>query len=109
MAATLNQFPLFAGLPAGARAQIDSRMSRVDFVPQAVIVREGAAGDSAFVIISGRVAVRRRDPDSGFEFVVAELGEGQIVGEMALLTGAQRTATVVAVEATSCAVLTRAD
>src|SRR5581483_12471549 len=109
MSTTFAAAPLFAGVPAAARAQLESRMRRVDFVPQTTIVREGAAGDSAFVIISGRVAVRRRDPQSGFEFVLTELGPGEIVGDLALLTGHPRSATVVALDATSCGVLTRAD
>ena len=109
MATTLDNASLFAGVPPAARAQLESRMRRVDFVPQAVIVREGAAGDSAFVILSGRVAVRRRDAQSGFEFVIADLGAGEIFGDLALLTGHPRTATVVAAEATTCAVLTRPD
>jgi type IV pilus assembly protein PilB len=109
MATTRDGASLFAGVPPAARAQLDSRMRRVDFVPQAVIVREGAAGDSAFVILSGRVAVRRRDPHSGFEFVIAEIGAGEIFGDLALLTGRPRTATVVATEATTCGVLTRGD
>jgi len=107
---TTSETPsLFAGVPAAARAQLESRMRRVEFAPQSVIVREGAAGDSAFVIVAGRVAVRRRDPQSGFEFVLSELGAGQIFGDLALITGHVRTATVVALEATSCLVLTRAD
>jgi len=109
MSTTFAAAPLFAGVPAAARAQLESRMRRVDFVPQTTIVREGAAGDSAFVIISGRVAVRRRDPQSGLEFVLTELGPGEIVGDLALLTGHPRSATVVALDATSCGVLTRAD
>src|SRR5581483_11830421 len=109
MATSLDQASLFAGVPAAARTQLESRMRRVDFVPQAVIVREGAAGDSAFVIVSGRVAVRRRDPQSGFEFVLTELGAGEIFGDLALLTGHPRSATVVALEATTCAVLGRSE
>src|SRR5207253_5752113 len=45
------------------------------------------------------------DPDSGIDFLLAELGEGEMFGEMALLTHKPRTASVVALEATTCAVL----
>jgi type IV pilus assembly protein PilB len=43
------------------------------------------------------------------DFVLAELGGGQMFGEMALLTGQPRTASVIALEATTCAVLEPAD
>jgi len=80
-------------------------MRRCDFVPQSLIVREGSADDSAFFILSGRVAVRRRDPETGVDFVLAELGAGQMFGEMALLTRKPRAASVLALESTTCAVL----
>ena len=99
----LSRLPLFADVSPDALARLEHRMRRREFAPQSVIVREGGAGDSAFIILSGRVAVRRRDPDSGIDFLLAELGEGQMFGEMALLTRKPRTASVVALEATTCA------
>src|SRR4051812_44104595 len=104
----LHQVPLFSGLSAEACAHLESRMRRCDFDPQALIVREGSADDSAFLILSGRVAVRRRDPDTGVEFLLAELGAGQMFGEMALLTRKPRAASVQALEATTCAMLEQA-
>ncbi len=101
----LHKVPLFSALAPEACVQLESRMRRRDFVPQALIVREGSAEDSAFFILSGRVAVRRRDPDTGVDFSLAELGEGQMFGEMALLTGQPRAASVLALESTTCAVL----
>jgi type IV pilus assembly protein PilB len=106
---SLVEVPLFAGLAASDCARIEERMGRREFTPQSVIIREGSAADAAFLILSGTVAVRRKDPDSGVEFVLTELGPGQMVGEMALLTDTPRTATVVAIEPTACAVLQRAD
>ena len=107
MPAVLNQVPLFSGLPADACARLEAQMSQRDFTPQSVIVREGGAGDAAFVILTGLVAVRRRDKDTGLEFTLTELKPGEMFGEMALLTGKPRTATVVALEPTTCAVLER--
>jgi type IV pilus assembly protein PilB len=109
MVSSLSDLPLFAGLHPAECAAIERRMQRRDFAPQSIIVREGAEGNTAFVILSGSVAVRRKDPDSGVEFVLAELGSGQMFGEMALLTHKPRAATVVALEATACATLERAD
>jgi small-conductance mechanosensitive channel/CRP-like cAMP-binding protein len=63
------------------------------------IVRQGDEGDSFFLISSGRVGVWVRDPqnENGGQ-LVATLDRGQCFGEMSLLTGARRSATVTAVE-----------
>ncbi len=63
------------------------------------IVRQGDEGDSFFLISRGRVGVWVRDPqnENGGQ-LVATLGRGQCFGEMSLLTGARRSATVTAVE-----------
>jgi len=107
MPTVLSQVPLFTGLPHDACERLEAQMVRKDFAPQSVVVREGGAGDAAFVILNGLVAVRRRDKDSGLEFTLTELSAGEMFGEMALLTGKPRTATVVALEPTTCAVLER--
>src|SRR5438067_11335231 len=109
MISSLAEIPLFAGLSPSECVEFEQRMQRCDFVPQSVIVREGAVGDAAYVMLSGLVAVRLKDPDTGMEFVLAELGPGQMFGEMALLTKKPRTASVVALEATTCAALSRSD
>ncbi len=105
----LQQVPLFSALTAGDRTELERCMGRRDFVPQSLIVREGSSDGAAFFVLSGRVAVRRRDPETGVDFVLAELGPGQMFGEMALLTGQPRVASVLALEATTCAVLEQAD
>jgi Cyclic nucleotide-binding domain len=60
-----------------------------------VVVREGDPGDSLFCILTGAAAVRVRSPE-GREFQVAALREGSFFGEIAVLTGRPRSATVVA-------------
>jgi branched-chain amino acid transport system substrate-binding protein len=67
------------------------------------IVRQGEKGDSLFIIIGGTARVVRRQPD-GDEVLVARLGQGECFGEVALLTGEQRTADVLA-EVTGTTVL----
>ncbi|MCC7417295.1 MAG: Flp pilus assembly complex ATPase component TadA [Acidobacteria bacterium] len=107
MNAFLARLPFFAGLSSADCASLKARMPRREYAPQSVVFREGAAADAAYVVLSGLVAVRRRDPESGIDFQLGELGPDQMFGEVGLLTGKPRGATVTAVEATDCAVLDR--
>lgn len=66
------------------------------FGPGEVIVREGAEGESLYVVLAGRVEVSK-DRD-GQPVVVRQLGVGEVFGEMTLFLDAPRSATVRAVE-----------
>src|SRR5438094_4752798 len=57
----------------------------------------------------GLVEVRKKDPAPGIDFLVAQLSEGAAVGEMSVLTGKPRSATVTTVQPTVVFTLTRAD
>ena len=65
-----------------------------DFARGTVLMRQGEIGHSMFIIADGKVTVSVHSP-SGDQHV-ATLGTGEIVGEMSLLTGARRSATVTA-------------
>ena len=67
---------------------------RRDYDRGAVLIREDDLGESMFALIGGTVEVSVHD--TGKERHVAALNAGQIVGEMSLLTGARRSATVTA-------------
>jgi type IV pilus assembly protein PilB len=84
---------------------VESLMKTREFAPFQTIVKEGGPGDSMFVIDSGTVEVRKKDPNTGIDFLLSTLGAGACFGEMALLTGKPRAATVVTTEPTSCGVL----
>jgi len=72
------------------------------------IVRQGEEGDSFFVITSGRVEVSASD-ETGARAVLAQLGGGDFFGEMSLLTGERRSATVTALEDTEMIVVDKAN
>jgi len=72
------------------------------FAPGEVIVREGEKGGELFVIDRGKVNIEIQR-DNGKQLKVAELQGGQFFGEMGLMTGEPRTATVRA--KTDCALV----
>jgi len=105
----LQRIKLFSGLSIAECQEVVKRMKRRDFPPNQIIVREGAPGNSMFFITAGLVEVRKKDTNTGIDFLLTEMGPGQNFGEMSLLTGKPRTASVMAVQPTTCAVLEQAD
>ncbi|PYS27822.1 MAG: hypothetical protein DMG11_15065 [Acidobacteria bacterium] len=105
----LKNVKLFAELSPDSLAKLGTCLKTAEFPPAEVIVREGAPGVSMYIIKSGLVEVRKKDPTTGIDFLVAQLTEGAAVGEMSLLTGKPRSATVTTVQPTVVFTLTRAD
>src|SRR5438046_3838079 len=105
----LKNVKLFAELNPDSLAKLCTCLKTAGFPPAEVIVREGAPGVSMYIVKSGIVEVRKKDPVTGIDFLVAQLSEGAAVGEMSLLTGKPRSATVTTVQATTVFTLTRAD
>jgi type IV pilus assembly protein PilB len=105
----LQKIRLFRPLSYDECLMVESRLKPHEFAPQQVIVKEGGPGDSMYFIQSGAVEVRRRDPNTGIAFLLSELQPGACFGEMALLTGKPRTASVVSIEPTACGVLEQSD
>ncbi|HUK66846.1 MAG TPA: cyclic nucleotide-binding domain-containing protein [Anaeromyxobacteraceae bacterium] len=92
----LPEIPLFSDLSREAFVALSRRLTLHRVEAGATIVREGELGTSFFVIAAGRVRVERaaaRGP-----LLLAELCEGSFFGEMAVLSGAERVASVVAEE-----------
>src|SRR5712691_10429938 len=105
----LKKVRRFGELSAPSLAKLGACLKTVECPPNEVIVREGAPGVSMYIIKSGLVEVCKKDPSNGIDFLVAQLRPGAAVGEMSLLTGKPRSATVTTVESTSVFTLTRAD
>src|SRR5215475_2777303 len=105
----LKNVRLFSELSPESLMKLGSCLKIAEFPPSEVIVREGAPGVSMYIIKSGLVEVRKKDPATGIDFMVAQLGEGAAVGEMSLLTGKPRSATVTTAQPTVVFTLTRSD
>ena len=71
------------------------------------LIRQGEVGDKFYLIRRGQCEVSIADGQS--QRVVNTLGEGDFFGEIALLTGGQRSATVVTTEVTEVYTLGKAD
>jgi CRP-like cAMP-binding protein len=91
----LPRFPIFSDLSPAAFVALTRAMVLRRAGAGEVVIGEGESGTSFFVVASGRLAVSKRD-DRGDAVVLARLGEGEFFGEMALLSGAPRAATVAA-------------
>jgi small-conductance mechanosensitive channel len=91
----LRPVALFETLAADQITQIAAGARLQRYTTGETLVREGEAGDSLFVIKAGRVGVSVTGMD-GRQVMVAQRGVGECFGEMSLLTGASRSASVMA-------------
>ncbi len=87
---------VFSSLPPQHLEQISSHLKRLEIAKGADLVVQGDPGDALFVIENGRFGVFVRDEDFGLAVEVAQLGPGDCLGELALITGAPRNATCTA-------------
>jgi len=107
LADLLGQTVLFAEVHATHREQIATAMEQKAFKAGEEIVREGTPGDSMHLVLSGKVAVTTRSDDLGLTVELARLGPGEHFGEIALLTGEPRSASVTALEETRVVTLSK--
>lgn len=92
---SMRQVDLFASLADPELTVLAERVHTRGYAPAEVILREGDAGDELFVVEHGEVAIVIARGNEEIE--VARLHTGQCFGEMSLMTGERRTATVRAV------------
>jgi diguanylate cyclase (GGDEF)-like protein len=85
---------------------LSARASEQHFEPGQVMIHQGARAEELYIIVSGRARVVERPEDPAHtELVLGELGPGDVVGELAILTGMPRSATVVANDRVRCLVI----
>jgi CRP/FNR family transcriptional regulator, cyclic AMP receptor protein len=86
----LAQVPLFEGLSRRHLKQIAEHADEISFREREIIVEAGQRGGTFFVIVEGEVRVVRGDR------TIARVGPGEFFGEISLLDGGPRTASVIA-------------
>jgi small-conductance mechanosensitive channel/CRP-like cAMP-binding protein len=94
----LNRVSIFAPLSEEEIERLANASTSRTYAPGEAIVRRGQEGTSMFVIISGGVKVQI--PEKNYQKTINTLKEFDYFGEMSLLTGEPRTATVIATEET---------
>jgi protein lysine acetyltransferase len=90
----LEALELFAGCPRDELARLAARLEPITAAPGEVLVREGEPASSFVLVAAGRADVTRAGRYR--EVHVADVEPGMIVGELSLLRGAPRSATVTA-------------
>jgi small-conductance mechanosensitive channel/CRP-like cAMP-binding protein len=96
----LAQVDLFSALSDAERAALAPHLRYAPFVAGDVMTRQGAVAHWLYLVISGEAEVTAEG--SGGRIHIGKLGAGDIFGEMGMLTGAPRTATVTARTDTTC-------
>jgi CRP/FNR family transcriptional regulator, cyclic AMP receptor protein len=84
----LSGVPLFSQLGKRELERVGQLTDVLDFPAGRVLMREGQSGAEAMIMVTGHADVERGGQR------INEVGPGAVVGEMALLTGQPRTATV---------------
>ena len=104
----LAQTPLFAELTQEELQRIAEAARMRVYQPGEVIVREGEHTAGCFIIVTGQVEVVK-GADTAKSTGLAQMGPGEIFGEMAMIDDSPRSATVRALSATECVGLRRSD
>ncbi len=99
----LKSIDLFSQIPGEDLTQVAMVSVEEAHEPGDEIFSEGEAGDALYLVLDGKVRVHKQDR------VLAELGERECFGEMALLDAAPRSATVTALGDTNLLKISRED
>jgi CRP/FNR family cyclic AMP-dependent transcriptional regulator len=100
-AGVLGRVPLFQNLSKRDLARVSRIADEARCEPGKVLMREGASGREFMLIVEGSVRIMRRG------MLIAHRGPGEFLGELALLDGEPRTATVITDEACTLLVIHR--
>lgn len=106
--ATISQSVVLSALPAAELERLAPAFKRRAYRRGETLYHQGDPGHVLHVVLEGRVKVVLPS-ESGEEAVLTVLGPGQVHGEMSLLDGSPRSATVVAIEPVVSATLSRED
>jgi hypothetical protein len=95
--------PLFRDFSVDEMVAVIQGLKLLSFERGGVILREGQSGGSLYTLTSGRVRAFKKDPSTGKQNQLGDLAEGAFFGEVSILTGQPRMASIVAL--TRCELL----
>jgi CRP-like cAMP-binding protein len=93
----LPPLPILSDLPPDLFCELLGTVSLLRLDPGKAFLREGENAETFYMLAKGKVRIYKSDP-MGRQVELAQLGEGSILGEMALLTASPRTASVETLE-----------
>ncbi|KAG5195824.1 hypothetical protein JEQ12_011460 [Ovis aries] len=99
--------PTFQSLPEEILSKLADVLEETHYENGEYIIRQGARGDTFFIISKGKVNVTREDSPNEEPVFLRTLGKGDWFGEKALQGEDVRTANVIAAEAVTCLVIDR--
>jgi CRP/FNR family transcriptional regulator, cyclic AMP receptor protein len=108
MLKTLAGVPLFEGLSEEDLKRLEKIAKRRSVGPNTSLFFEGDRTDGLYVVVSGSVKIYRTT-DDGREKILNTMGAGEIFGELAMLDGQPRSASVETIEATELIAIARND
>lgn len=98
--ATITSAPIFIGLSREDLARVAGKLDEITVAAGTTVIRQGDPGDALYIVRAGAVEILNAG-DRGEAERIAILGPRECFGEIAIFTGARRTANVVAVIDTS--------
>ena len=103
----LDHVEILKPLPAALKQQLEAHLTEKAVRAGTVVFSEGDPGDAMYFVVSGECTVFLTDKALGLSVELARIGPGQAFGEMALVTGSPRSATVKTTEDTKLRCLSR--
>src|SRR3954469_16738982 len=92
-----RESPILQGLAPEARRALTARLSRRRYRRNEVVFHQGDPGETLHLVRHGRLQVLASS-ETGDDAVLNVVGPGDMFGELTLLDGGQRSATVIAME-----------
>ncbi|MCK5033719.1 MAG: cyclic nucleotide-binding domain-containing protein [Calditrichia bacterium] len=94
----LKNIPLFKSLGEDEFTSIHEKLEEVNFTENTLVFESGEIGDCLYVVVEGEVEVYIESGEKSDKIVLSTLGKGDYFGEMSLITGEPRSASVVTLE-----------
>ena len=99
----IDRFDIFRALDDETKQKLKEAGKFHAYAPGQVLVREGDKSGDLFLIESGKVEIKTHTDDK--DVVLAELGQGELLGEVPAITGVRRTSTATALEMVNAVIL----